>query len=132
MSNLQQTFVIFGALLGFLGIAAGAFGAHLFKTKLSIEMLQAFETAARYQMYNALTLIVLAALIGVFHSAWFTCAGGFLIIGTFIFSGSLYLLTLSGIRFFGAVTPIGGVLIILGWLCIFLGGLFGRGINMPS
>lgn len=132
MSNLQHTFVVFGALLGLVSIAAGAFGAHLLKTKLPGEMLQAFEIAARYQMYNAITLILLAALMGVFHSLWFAFAGGLLIFGAIIFSGSLYLVSLSGVTFWGAFTPVGGVLMILGWLCILFGGVFGSAIRMSS
>lgn len=129
MSFLQQFIIISGALLGFFGIAAGAFGAHFLKNRLSLEMLQVFEVAARYQLFNAVTLIALGGLVGVFHSCWFSFAAGFLISGTVIFSGSLYLLIFSEIRFWGALTPIGGVFLLLGWLSILMSALFGRAIS---
>jgi uncharacterized membrane protein YgdD (TMEM256/DUF423 family) len=123
MSTLQQMFLVFGAILGFFGVTAGSFGAHLLKSKLSGEMLQVFETAVRYQMYNALALIALASLLAVFHSTWFSFAGFFLMMGSVLFSGSLYLLVFSGQRYWGAVAPVGGVLMLLGWFSILLGSL---------
>ncbi len=126
MTSLQQLFVVAGALFGFLGVGAGAFGAHLLKSKIAPESLDVFEIAVRYQMYHALVLVGLALLVGIFPSAWLTAAGWLFMIGVAIFSGSLYTLVLSGIRSWGAVTPIGGVLLLLGWLSLLLGALFGR------
>lgn len=125
MSSLQQIFLIIGALLGFLGVAAGAFGAHLLKSRLPANSFDVFEVAVRYQMYHAVVLIALVALIGFFPSTWLTFAGWLFTLGIVIFSGSLYALVFSGVRSWGAVTPIGGILLLIGWLSVLLGGVFG-------
>lgn len=124
MTTLQQIFLIIGALLGFLGIAAGAFGAHLLKPKLSSHSFEVFEIAVRYQMYHAVVLMALIALMALFPSIWFNVAGWLFISGVVIFSGSLYILALSSVRAWGAVTPIGGLLLLIGWLSLLLGALF--------
>jgi uncharacterized membrane protein YgdD (TMEM256/DUF423 family) len=99
-----------GAVLALLAVAFGAFGAHALKEIVTPERLQTFETGVRYQMYHALALLVMSALpLKNYRAAWF------LLIGTIIFSGSLYLLVLTGIGIFGAITPIGGVLQLIGW-----------------
>ena len=126
MTHLQQLFLMTGAFFGFLGIAAGAFGAHLLKSKISNESFDVFEVAVRYQMYHALALIGLVAILGFLPSTWLAIAGWMFIIGVFIFSGSLYALVFSGIRLWGAVTPLGGLLLLLGWLSLLLGGLLNR------
>jgi uncharacterized membrane protein YgdD (TMEM256/DUF423 family) len=132
MTSSQHLFLIFGALYGLIGVAAGAFGAHLLKSKLSVDHLQVFEVAVRYQMYHAFSLLFLAILMGLLHSTWLTAAGSLIIIGTAVFSGSLYLLVLTGVSKWGAVTPIGGLLLLFGWLCILLGGIFGHSANLSS
>ncbi len=105
-----------GAGLMFLAVGLGAFGAHALKARLTPEMLAVFETGVKYQVYHALALLLLAALRGPGKAAWcFT-------LGIILFSGSLYLLALTGVRKWGAVTPIGGLLFLIGWLCL----LFGR------
>lgn len=126
MTVVQQTFLVSGALFGFLGVAAGAFGAHFLKSRLPLDSLDVFEVAVRYQMYHALTLIGVAILIGLFPSTWFVAAGWLFIAGTVVFSGSLYLLVFSAIRTWGAVTPVGGLLLLLGWLSLIGGGIFTR------
>lgn len=126
MTALQQTFLTIGALFGLLGVAAGAFGAHLLKSRLSSDFLNIFEVGVRYQMYHALALVVLAVILGLFPSNWFVFAGWFFVVGVVIFSGSLYALVLSGIKLWGAVTPIGGVLLLMGWLSLLLGGFLGK------
>lgn len=109
----------FGALLGLIGVAAGAFGAHALKNKLNQEMLAVFEVGVRYQMYHALA-VLLTAYMGMLLSGWFFVGG------TVVFSGSLYLLALTGVRLFGAITPFGGLILLLGWLCLFLSPFFSR------
>jgi uncharacterized membrane protein YgdD (TMEM256/DUF423 family) len=126
LSTFQNQFLMIGALLGFLGVAGGAFGAHFLRSKLSPEFLQTFEIGIRYQLYHALVLISLAVLTVFLPSQWFTAAGWFFVIGIFIFSGSLYLLVFSGVKAWGAVTPIGGLLLLIGWLNLFLGSFFSR------
>lgn len=101
-----------GAGFMFLAVGLGAFGAHALKTRLTPEMLAIFETGVRYQVYHALALLLLAALRGPSKAGWCFTAG------IVLFSGSLYLLTLTGVRKWGAVTPIGGVLFLIGWLIL--------------
>jgi uncharacterized membrane protein YgdD (TMEM256/DUF423 family) len=126
MTALQQIFLTIGAFLGFLGMAAGAFGAHLLKSRLPSESFDVFEVAVRYQMYHALVLVALVALLGLHPSPWFAWAGWLFIVGVAIFSGSLYALVASGMRWWGAITPIGGLLLLVGWLVLLLGALFAR------
>lgn len=104
------------ALLGGLSVAAGAFGAHGLKGYLEPKDLETFETAARYQMYHALALLGIG-LLALYQgsSPPLQIAGWCFLSGTLIFSGTLYALVLSGIRWLGAITPIGGVLMIVGW-----------------
>ncbi|MGL4609750.1 MAG: DUF423 domain-containing protein [Trueperaceae bacterium] len=100
-----------GAVLALLAVAFGAFGAHALKDMITPERLQTFETGVRYQMYHALALLLMSVLpLKHYQAAWF------ILIGTLIFSGSLYLLVLLNIGIFGAITPIGGALQIIGWV----------------
>lgn len=108
-----------GALLGGVGVGLGAFGAHGLRQRLSPDMLAVFETGARYQMYHALALLAVAALLTRSDATRaLTCAGWSFTAGTFIFSGSLYLLALTGVSTLGAITPIGGVAFLAGWLSL--------------
>jgi uncharacterized membrane protein YgdD (TMEM256/DUF423 family) len=122
VSNLMaNTFMLIGSLAGFLGVAAGAFGAHALRSRLSSEMLAVFETAVRYQMYHALALLITAAVIGrVGDARLLSIAGWSFITGVVLFSGSLYGLALSGMSGLGAITPLGGVAFLLGWGCLAL------------
>ena len=104
-----------GSLLAGLGGALGAFGAHALKASLSPQMLTTFETGVRYQMYHALGLLALAWAIGRWPERRLALGAWLLFVGTVIFSGSLYLLVLTGVRWLGAITPIGGVALIAGW-----------------
>jgi len=99
-----------GAGFMFLAVGLGAFGAHALKSRLSPDMLEVFETGVKYQVYHALALLLLASLRGPSKAAWCFSAG------IVIFSGSLYILALTGVRKWGAVTPIGGLLFLAGWL----------------
>lgn len=107
-----------GAGLMFLAVGLGAFGAHALKTRLSPEMLAVFETGVRYQVYHALALFAVAFLSSRWPSRSVDAAGVCFLLGIVLFSGSLYLLTLTGVRRWGAVTPVGGVLFLAGWLCL--------------
>ena len=105
----------FGSGLMLLAVMLGAFGAHALKTRLSADMLVVFETGVRYQVYHALGILA-AAWIGVeYHSKYAAAAACCCAVGILFFSGSLYALAFSGIRKFGAITPIGGLLFIIGW-----------------
>ena len=115
---MERIFLTAGAVSAFIGVAAGAFGAHGLRSRLSAEMLTTFEVGARYQMYHALALVAVAWV----QTRWpgsVTVAGGWLfIIGTVLFSGSLYLLSVTGVRWLGAITPFGGLAFLAGWLCL--------------
>ena len=117
---MQSKFMLAGALAGFVGVAFGAFGAHGLRGRLSPDMLAVFETGVRYQMYHALALMLTAALMmtGRIESGRAAAAAGWLFVaGIVLFSGSLYLLAVTGITVLGAITPIGGVAFLLGWAC---------------
>lgn len=117
---MQKWLLLFGALMGFISVAAGAFGAHALKHKLTQEMMSIFEIGARYQMYHALAIFVAVWLSTILPGSLPTLAGWCFFSGALIFSGSLYLLSLTSIKTFGAITPIGGVIMLLGWLCLLI------------
>ena len=105
-----------GAFNALLSVAAGAFGAHALKDKVSPRHLEVFETAARYQMYHALALIAVAWLASRTQPHAFVTAGGWCFLaGIVLFSGSLYAIVLTGSNGFGRITPVGGLLFIIGW-----------------
>jgi uncharacterized membrane protein YgdD (TMEM256/DUF423 family) len=108
-----------GAISAFVAVLAGAFAAHALRSRLEPDALSVFETGARYQMYHALGLLAVAGAARHWSASraahW---AGCFFVTGTLLFSGSLYLLALTGRRWLGAITPIGGVAFLLGWLCL--------------
>ncbi len=115
---MDRLFTLAGALSALIAVAAGAFGAHGLKGRISSEMLQVFETAARYQMYHALGLLACAWLATRWPGPLAHVAGWAFIVGTLLFSVSLYLLALGGPRWLGAITPLGGLAFITGWACI--------------
>jgi len=107
-----------GAASMLLAVAAGAFGAHALKNRLGPEMLSVFETAARYQVYHALGLFIVGWLVQRGFSGGVERAGACFLAGTVLFSGSLYALSLTGARKLGMITPVGGLLFLLGWALI--------------
>lgn len=115
---MERTFALVAAVLGGLGVAAGAFGAHALRARLSPNDLDIFETAVRYQMYHALALLGVAWAAGRWGGPAVHAAGWLFVAGTIVFSGSLYVLVLTGPRWLGAVTPIGGVAFIAGWVAL--------------
>ena len=107
--------------MGFLGVALGAFAAHGLKNRLSPEMLEVFDTGVRYHMYHTFAILIVAAAIGhIGNACLLAMAGWFFFAGILLFSGSLYALALTGVGIFGAVTPIGGVLFLIGWASLAL------------
>ena len=116
---MANTFLLVGSLVGFLGVAAGAFGAHGLRSRLSPDMLAVFETAVRYQMYHVFALLITAVVMGrVGDARLLTIAGWSFIAGIALFSGSLYALALTGISGLGAMTPLGGLAFLVGWACL--------------
>jgi uncharacterized membrane protein YgdD (TMEM256/DUF423 family) len=118
--RMDRTFFSIGSVSAFLAIAAGAFGAHALRGKLTPEYLAVFETAARYQMYHALGLIAVAWALARWPGVLTQSAGWLFVVGTVLFSGSLYVLSLTRIRWLGAITPLGGVAFLAGWLLLAL------------
>lgn len=115
---MDRSFALLGALCGFLAVAAGAFGAHAFRDILSQESLAIFETAARYQMYHALALLAAAWVATRWPGSVAQAAGWLFAAGIIVFSGSLYLLSITGTQWLGAVTPLGGIVLLAGWLAL--------------
>ncbi|NEP50284.1 MAG: DUF423 domain-containing protein [Moorea sp. SIO3C2] len=117
---MTRIFLAIASILGGLSVAAGAFASHALKEKLSERALEIFQTGARYQMYHALALILVALLLSRAEVAQtpLTVAGSAFIAGIAIFSGSLYALSLTGIKWLGAIAPLGGAALILGWGCL--------------
>lgn len=115
---LWSVWMFFGALFGGLGVGFGAFGAHALKSMMLSEHLDVYETAVRYQMYHALALLGLAAIAFRSDLSLLNYAGGCFVVGSLLFSGSLYLIVLAGQRQLGVVTPIGGLFLLLGWLLV--------------
>ena len=115
---MERTFLALGALAAALAVVAGAFGAHGLRGRLSPDMMAVFETAARYHMYHALGLLAVAVVAGRLMGRGAVLSGWLFVAGTLLFSGSLYLLALGGPRWLGAVTPLGGLCFIVGWLAL--------------
>lgn len=118
---MDRLFAATGGASAFLAVAAGAFGAHALRTRLTPDLLATFETGARYHMYHALALFVVAWATTRWPAAPVRAAGWLFIAGTVLFSGTLYLLALTGARWLGAVTPLGGVCFLAGWFALALG-----------
>jgi uncharacterized membrane protein YgdD (TMEM256/DUF423 family) len=115
---LDRLFFGIGCISAFLAVALGAFGAHALKNSLSPEMLATFEVGVRYQMYHALALLAVAWTCTRWPGATVNASGWLFAAGTVLFSGSLYVLALSGVRWLGAITPLGGIAFLAGWLCL--------------
>lgn len=124
-----QIWIGIGALSGFISVAAGAFGAHGLKSRLSSDLLTIFETGARYQLYHALLLVLIGLVlsrIGEGPTGALHASAAFTLGGTVLFSGSLYVLALTGMRWMGAITPLGGLGFLLGWLLLAYAALIAR------
>ena len=122
---MQNLFFALGSGLSLLGVVFGAFGAHTLKSKISPEMLETFEVAVRYQMYHSLGLIAAAWAVSQWQNQLTAASGWCFLAGILIFSGSLYVLSLTGIRWLGAITPIGGLAFIVGWGCLTIAAIRG-------
>jgi uncharacterized membrane protein YgdD (TMEM256/DUF423 family) len=116
--SLSQRFLIFGTIFAGSGIAAGAFGAHALKGILDVPMLQVFDTATRYKMYHAFGLCIVSWAIDRYPEQRLEQTGWLFTVGILLFSGSLYVVSLTGIRWLGAVTLIGGLAFLAGWMLL--------------
>lgn len=115
---MDRVFFGVGAVLGAVGVAAGAFGAHALRTRVAPEMLAVFEAGVRYHLVHALALLAAGWAAARWPSPAVTAAGWLFVAGILLFSGSLYALALTGVRALGLVTPVGGVAFILGWIAL--------------
>jgi uncharacterized membrane protein YgdD (TMEM256/DUF423 family) len=117
---MNRTFWMLGCAFAFVAVAAGAFGAHALRARLEPDMLAVWETGARYQMYHALALLAVAMAAGRWPGGGWTVAGWLFTAGIVVFSGSLYVLAFSGVRWLGAITPLGGLCFLGGWIALAL------------
>jgi len=115
---MDRAFALAGAVSAFIAVAAGAFGTHALRGRLSPELLTVFETGARYQMYHALALFAVAWASNHWPGMVVRAAGWLFIAGTILFSGSLYLLSVTGTPWLGAITPLGGLMFLCGWAAL--------------
>jgi uncharacterized membrane protein YgdD (TMEM256/DUF423 family) len=116
----MKTFLVSGAVLAALAVAAGAFGAHALGARLSPDRLATWETAARYHMYHALALLLVGLLSARWSGALLDAAGWLFMAGIVVFGGTVYALALGAPRWLGAVTPLGGLAFIVGWVVLAL------------
>jgi uncharacterized membrane protein YgdD (TMEM256/DUF423 family) len=115
---MDRLFFALGCLSGFVSVALGAFGAHALKGRLDAELLATFEVGVRYQMVHALALLAVGWACTRWPGALVNASGWLFVAGSVIFSGSLYALSLTGLRWLGAITPLGGLGLLAGWLCL--------------
>lgn len=115
---MDRLFLALGCVSGFLAVGLGAFGAHALRSRLSPELLATFEVGVRYQMYHALALFAVAWAATRWPGTLVNASGWLFVAGIVVFSGSLYVLSLTGVRWLGAITPIGGAAFLAGWLCL--------------
>ena len=112
----HKLFLVLGSVNALLAVALGAFGAHALKTRLSAEMLSIYQTGVQYHFYHALGLILIGLVAAQMpQSVWFKWSGGLMFAGIILFSGSLYILSITGARWLGVITPGGGIAFILAW-----------------
>lgn len=117
---MTKTIIVTAAILLALGVVIGAFGAHGLKSRVSPDLLQVYKTGVEYHFYHAIGLLLIGILTVMMPSSYLNLAAIFLFAGILIFSGSLYVLAISGIKWIGAITPIGGVSFIVGWIFVVL------------
>ena len=115
---MDRVFAVLGGASAFLAVLAGAFGAHALRARIPSDLLTVFETAARYHLYHALALFAVAWAATQWPTMLVRAAGWLFVAGTVVFSGSLYLLSMTGARWLGAVTPLGGLCFLAGWLAL--------------
>lgn len=118
---MPKLLFIFSSISGIIAVSLGAFGAHALKTKLEADgTLATFQTAVQYQFYHTLALLAIGILMTRYPNQWLTYSGYSMMIGTIIFSGSLYVLCFTGQKWLGAITPVGGLGFMVGWAFLFL------------
>lgn len=128
-NSSSRRLIMIGCIVAGIGVAAGAFGAHMLKSILEPPMLAAYDTATRYQMYHAFGMVLVGMAIRVYDDRRLAIAGWLFAMGMLLFCGSLYGIALAGLKWLGPLTPLGGLTFILGW------GIFGwrvwKGVSTP-
>ncbi|WP_246943782.1 DUF423 domain-containing protein [Bacillus pinisoli] len=120
----MKLFILLGSINAFIAVALGAFGAHGLEGKISERMVEVWKTGVLYHIFHALGLLFIAFLVDKFPNATsFTWAGWIMFIGILFFSGSLYALSTTGIKFFGPITPLGGLAFLIAWVLVAVGAL---------
>lgn len=117
-TTMAKAYVIIGAIAAGLAVVLGAFAAHGLKAVLSPSELITFETGVRYQMYHGIALLCLPGLTALLSAKWANCVALCFVTGCVLFSGSLYVLAITGVKWFGPITPLGGVFFIVGWILL--------------
>jgi uncharacterized membrane protein YgdD (TMEM256/DUF423 family) len=115
-----KRFGMFAAISGFIAVALGAFGSHGLKGVVTASDLSVWKTAVQYQMFHTLALLIVVLYLHFYKQVWLERAAIFLAVGIILFSGSLYVLVLTDLRWLGAITPLGGVVCLCGWFAIFM------------
>jgi len=119
----MKQFLIIGSISGMLAVALGAFGAHALKEIINADMLTVYKTASQYHYYHTFAILVVAILLNFKESKVLNWSGYLFVAGTLLFSGSLYILAITGISKLGIITPFGGVILIAAWVCLLLHAL---------
>jgi len=118
---MDRLFIVLGSLNAFLAVSLGAFGAHGLKTRLTSEMLAVYQTGVHYHFFHAIALLCIGILAQNWSGSFYLkVSGGLLLTGIILFSGSLYALSISGLRYLGVITPFGGVAFLAGWVFLIL------------
>ena len=125
-AQMARWWLLIGSVAGFLGVAGGAFGAHALKARISEQMLANFDTGTRYLLAHAVALLVVGVLSGREGVGDLTIVGGAFTVGMVIFTGSLWVMALTGTRWLGAITPIGGTALLVGWVALGLAAARGQ------
>ena len=120
---MDRTLLLVGAVAGFIAVGFGAFGAHGLRGRLSSEMMAAFETGVRYQMYHALAILVTAVALANVDARLLRIGAWLFALGIVLFSGSLYALALTGVTRLGMITPLGGLAFLAGWALLIVAAL---------
>lgn len=118
MSEKKNTFIFLAAIFGFVAVAIGAFGAHGLEAHLSSDNMQRYQTAVQYHFYHTLALFLVGVLLQHWHSKWLDWSAYAFTLGIILFSGSLYIYSISGIKAFAMITPIGGLCFLIAWTCL--------------
>jgi uncharacterized membrane protein YgdD (TMEM256/DUF423 family) len=120
----MKVFIIIGAINAFLAVALGAFGAHGLADKLGPKYLEIWKTGVTYQMFHALGILIIGLLLGrIAASSVFTWSGWLMLVGIILFSGSLYVLSVTQVKILGAITPLGGVCFLVAWILVVVGAM---------